>query len=207
MIDLYTVKTANGQRASIVLEEAGLAYDVHMLDLTKGAHQAPAFLKINPLGMGPAITDRDGPDGKPIHVFETLAICTYIAEKTGKFLPAAGVARVEAQKWATMVAADLGPSFAGVFYMGISPPEPVPYGVDLFQGRAKRFLKAMDDRLAQNEFLAGSVYTIADILAYPSATTSAPRVPGGIDDFANIQRWVSTVGARPAVKKGMAASA
>ncbi|NQV81588.1 MAG: glutathione S-transferase N-terminal domain-containing protein [Alphaproteobacteria bacterium] len=207
MIDLYTVKTANGQRASIMLEESGLPYEVHLLDLTKGAHQAPAFLKVNPLGMGPAITDPDGPDGQPIHVFETLAICTYLAEKTGNFLPKAGAARVDAQTWATMVVADLGPSFAGVFYMGISPPEPVPYGVDFFQSRAKRFLKAMDERLAQNEYLAGTDYTIADILAYPSATTSAPRVPGGIDDFANIQRWVSAVGARPAVKKGMAVSA
>lgn len=207
MIDLYTVKTANGQRASIMLEELGLPYETHLIDLTKGEHLNPAFLKINPLGMGPAITDCDGPDGKPIHVFETMAICTYLAEKTGKFLPKSGVARVEAQKWATMVAADLGPASAGIFYMGISPKEPIAYGVELFQGRLKRFYKAMDDHLADNEYLAGGDYTIADILAYPSATTSATRLPGGIAEFKNLQRWIDVLGARPAVKKGMAVSA
>jgi len=207
MIDLYTVKTANGQRASIMLEEVGLPYEVHLIDLPKGEHLSPEFLKINPLGMGPAITDREGPGGAPINVFETMAICTYLAEKTGRLLPASGVTRVEAQKWATMAVADLAPSSAGIFFMGMSPPEPITAGVEIFQTRLKRFYKAMDDRLADNDYLAGGDYTIADVLAYPGATTSAARVDGGISDYPNLQRWVDTLGARPAVQKGMAVSA
>ncbi len=201
MIDLYTVKTANGQRASIMLEEVELPYEVHLIDLKKGEHVAPDFLKINPLGMGPAITDREGPDGAPIHVFETMAICTYLAEKTGKLLPASGRTRVEAQKWATMAVADLAPSSAGIFFMGMGPPEPITAGVEIFQTRLKRFFKAMDD------YLAGGTYTIADVLAYPGATTSATRVEGGISEYKHLQRWVDLVGAREAVKKGMAVSA
>lgn len=207
MIDLYTVATANGQRASIMLEEVGLPYEVHVVDFASGGHQAPEFLAINPLGMAPAIVDRDGPDGQPINVFETLAICYYLADKTGKLLAPDGRARAEAHKWAVMVAADLGPVFSGQFYFKVAAKPPVDYGVELFEGRAHRYLKVMDQQLGQTEYLAGDDYTIADVMAYPSATTSAARLDDGIGAYTNLARWIETVGARGAVKKGMAVPA
>jgi GST-like protein len=207
MIDLYTVPTANGQRASVMLEEVGLPYNVHVIDMVSGGHAAAEFLAINPLGMAPAMVDHDGPDGQAATLFETLAICYYLAEKTGQLMPKDGIARVEAHKWAVMVAADLGPAFAGQYYFKVAAQPPVPFGVDLYETRATRFLKAMDDRLADNEFLAGDAYTIADVMAYPSATSSASRMDDGIAAFSNVVRWVDTVGARPAVQKGMAVPA
>jgi len=207
MIDLYTVPTANGQRASIMLEEVELPYNVHVIDFASAGHQAPDFLAINPLGMAPALIDQDGPDGQAVNLFETLAICYYLAEKTGQLMPQGGVARVEAHKWAVMVAADLGPAFAGQYYFKVQAQPPQPYGVELYETRAKRFLKAMDDRLADTEFLAGDTYTIADVMAYPSATSSAGRMDEGIAEFSNVVRWVDTVGNRTAVQKGMAVPA
>ena len=207
MIDLYTVPTANGQRASIMLEEVELPYNVHVIDFASAGHQAPDFLAINPLGMAPALIDQDGPDGQAVNLFETLAICYYLAEKTGQLMPQGGVARVEAHKWAVMVAADLGPAFAGQYYFKVQAQPAQPYGTELYETRAKRFLKAMDDRLADTEFLAGDTYTIADVMAYPSATSSAGRMDEGIAEFSNVVRWVDTVGNRTAVQKGMAVPA
>lgn len=207
MIDLYTVATANGQRASIMLEEVGLPYNVHVIDFAKAEHLTPHFLAINPLGMAPAMIDPVGPGGEVINLFETLAICYYLAEKTGKLMPTAGVARVEAHKWAVTVAANIGPAFAGQYYFKVQAETPVTYGVDLYETRSKRFLKAMDDRLEGNEFLAGTTYTIADVMAYPSAATSGARLDDGIEAFSNVLRWVNSVGKRPAVKKGMAVPA
>jgi len=207
MIDLYTVPTANGQRASVMLEEVDLPYNVHVIDFASAGHLAADFLAINPLGMAPAMIDHDGPDGETVNLFETLAICYYLAEKTGKLMPKGGVARVEAHKWAVMVAANLGPAFAGQFYFKVQATPPVDYGVDLYETRSKRFLKAMDDRLASNEFLAGDTYTIADVMAYPSAATSGARLDGGMAPYSNITRWTDTVGNRAAVKKGMAVPA
>jgi len=207
MIDLYTVATANGQRASIMLEEVGLPYNVHVIDFAKAEHLTPHFLAINPLGMAPAMIDPVGPGGEVINLFETLAICYYLAEKTGKLMPTAGVARVEAHKWAVTVAANIGPAFAGQYYFKVQAETPVTYGVDLYETRSKRFLKAMDDRLASNEFLAGDTYTIADVMAYPSAATSGARLDGGMAPYSNITRWTDTVGNRAAVKKGMAVPA
>ena len=207
MIDLYTVPTANGQRASVMLEEVGLPYNVHVIDFGSAGHLAPDFLAINPLGMAPAMIDHDGPGGESVNLFETLAICYYLAEKTGKLMPADGVARVEAHKWAVTVAANLGPAFAGQYYFKVQAETPVAYGVDLYETRSKRFLKAMDDRLAGNEFLAGDTYTIADVMAYPSAATSGARLDDGIAAFSNVVRWADSVGNRPAVTKGMAVPA
>jgi len=180
---------------------------VHVIDFASAGHLAADFLAINPLGMAPAMIDNDGPDGKTVNLFETLAICYYLAEKTGKLMPASGVARVEVHKWAVMVAANLGPSFAGQFYFKVQATPPIDYAVDLYETRSKRFLKAMDDQLADNEFLAGDAYTIADVMAYPSATTSGARLDSGIAAFSNVMRWVDSVGSRPAVKKGMAVPA
>jgi len=105
------------------------------------------------------------------------------------------------------VAANIGPAFAGQYYFKVQAETPVAYGVDLYETRSKRFLKALDDRLAGNEFLAGNTYTIADVMAYPSAATSGARLDDGIAAFSNVVRWVNSVGKRPAVKKGMAVPA
>jgi len=203
VIDLYTVPTANGQRASIMLEELALPYTVHVIDFKTKQHLSREFLAINPCGMAPAIVDREGPGGKPYAVFETMAIAFYLAEKTGKLMPKDLGARAEVYKWSAMVIADLASAFAGQFYFKIAAPEKNPYAIDLMEGRAKRFLAVLDQRLAASPFIAGQDYTVADVLTYPSATSSASRLDEGIKAFPNLQRWVDKVGLRPAVQRGM----
>ena len=207
MIDLHTIPTANGQRGSVVLEEVGLPYNVHAIDFTSAEHLAPDFLAINPLGMAPAMIDHDGSGGESVNLFETLAICYCLAEKIGKLMLANRVARVEAHKWAVTVAANSGPAFAGQYYFKLQAETPVACGVGLYETRSKRFLRAMDGRLAENEFLAGDTFTIADVMAYPSAATSGARLDDGIAAFSNVVRWANSLGNRPAVKKGMAVPA
>lgn len=206
MIDLYTVATSNGQRASILLEEFGLPYTVHKVNLPGGDHLKPEFLAINPNGMGPVIVDRDGPGGKPLTVFECGAIALYLAEKTGRLMPADLAGRAEVYKWLSVVIANLAPAFAGQYFTKIAAKEKVQSAIDIFEGRAMRFLKVLDQRLAEAPYLAGASLTIADLVAYPSATTSVQRLPGGIPGLTHLQRWVATMAARPGVQKGMAVS-
>lgn len=206
MIDLYTVATSNGQRASILLEELALPYAVHKLNLPAGDHLKPDFLAINPNGMAPVIVDRDAPGGKPVTVFECAAIGLYLAEKTGKLMPKDLAGRADVYKWLSVVVSNLGPAFTGQFLTKFSAKEKVPSVIDIFEGRAARFLKVLDQRLGEAKYLAGNEISIADLIAYPSATTSVQRLPDSVNGLKNLQRWVAELGARPAVQKGMAVS-
>jgi GST-like protein len=203
VIDLHTVPTANGQRASIMLEEVGLPYTVHVIDFKKQQHLSKEFLAINPCGMAPAIVDRDGPGGRPYAVFETMAIAYYLAEKTGKLMPKDLRARSEVYKWSAVVIADIAAAFSGQFYFKVAAPDKNAYAINLWEGRAKRFLGVLDRVLGDQPFVAGSDYTVADVLAYPTATSSAARLDDNIKEFPNLRRWVDKVGARPAVQRGM----
>ena len=205
MIDLYTWSTPNGRRAPIMLEECGLAYAPHYLELAKHEHKTEEMKKINWDQRIPVIVDPEGPDGKPIAVSESCAILLYLAEKTGKLLPKSGAARVEAQKWLFFAATNVGPAATQHFWLptksklkgGLPPVEPF---VDLFNDELKRLYGAMDGRLGEAEYLAGD-YSIADIAAYVWVWR---RYQQKIDlaAYPNLNRWFMAVNARPAVQKG-----
>ncbi len=203
MIDLYSVPTANGQRVHIILEETGLSYQPHLVDLYGGKHLEPDYLAKNPFGRVPAIVDNDGPNGEPLTVFEGHAILYYLAEKAGKFYPDDLGIRAQIHTWMSAVSSNLGPALSAQFWFTTMAPERSDMAIERYVSEAHRGLRALDVQLKDRDFLAGDTYTIADILAYPVAATSAARLNGGLELYLNILRWSKTIGARDAVKRGM----
>lgn len=203
MIDFYTWGTPNGKKVSILLEELGLPYTVHPIDITQGEQFTPAFLAINPNNKIPAIVDHDGPGGKPISVFESGAILIYLAEKTGSaLLPASGAARYEALQWLMWQMGGVGPIFGQVHHFLRFAKEDVPYAKQRFSEEQARLYGVMDKRLASNPYLAGGGFTIADIATYPWVARHEWH-PITIADYPNVKRWYDMVGLRPGVKAGM----
>lgn len=202
MIELHTTATANGYKASIMLEEVGLPYTVVDYDLVKGEHMKPGYLAINPVGRVPTIIDRDA-DGGPVSVYGTPAILLYLAERTGKLLPRAAAERAKAYEWLGIVSSDLAPAYSGQFVFNVIAPEKQPWAIDFYDKLCLRLLAPMEARLGAAPFLAGQAYSIADVIAYPVAAVSMKRFPGGLDAHPNIARWAAEVGARPAVQRGM----
>ncbi len=203
MIDLYTWGTPNGRKASVMLEECGLKYDVHKIDIGKGDQFKPEFLAVNPNGKIPAIVDRDGPDGKPIPVFESGAILIYLAEKTGKFLPADPRQRYAALQWLMFQMGGVGPMFGQAHHFIRFAPEKVPYGIERYSKETRRLYGVMDKRLGEAKYLAGDFYSIADIATYPWVARHEYHEVN-LADFPNVKRWYDAISARPAVVKGMA---
>lgn len=199
MIDLYTAGTGNGRRPALMLEECGLAYTVHKLDLSKGEGRTPDYLKINPVGAIPAIVDHDGPGGKPVTLAQSGAILMYLADKTGKFLPADLAARAPHLQWLMFALTDIAPSSSAVFYASRLDDKTAQ---GAFEDRLLGQFAHADKRLGEAEFLAGS-YGIADMALYPVVDGRKALIEkkGGM---ANLLRWAAAVGARPAVQKGMA---
>ena len=202
MIDLYTFGTPNGRKASIMLEEVGLPYTVHKVDITKDEQFDPAFLAINPNNKIPAIVDQDGPGGQPFALFESGAILIYLAEKTGKLLPADPRGRATAIQWLMFQMGGFGPMLGQAHHFNRFAPEQVPYAIKRFTDEANRLYGVLDKRLGESEFVAGD-YSIADVALYPWVTRWEWQ---GIDldAYPNVKRWMATVGARPAVQRGMA---
>lgn len=206
MIDLYTWTTPNGRKVSIMLEELGLAYTAHRIDIGKGDQFKPEFLAINPNSKIPAIVDSDGPDGKPLALFESGAILIYLAEKHGKFLPAQGRERYLVMQWLMFQMGGVGPMFGQTHHFFRAAPEQVPYAMERYHKETKRLYGVMDKELAQRSYLAGNDYTIADIATYPwVARFEWHKVD--LNEFSNVKRWFDTIGARPAVPRGMAVPA
>jgi glutathione S-transferase len=199
MIDLYTWTTPNGRKVSIALEEMGLSYEVHPIDLKSGAQKQPAFLAINPNGRIPAIVDRD--EGG-FAVFESGAILIYLAEKSGKLLPQEKRARSIVLQWLMWQMGGLGPMHgqANVFVRYF--PEKIPSVIARYQTETMRLLRVMDTRLADHEYLAGD-YSIADIACWPWVMQ---HDWAGLDisDLPHLNRWLATIGQRPAVQRGAA---
>ncbi|MDD9924269.1 MAG: glutathione binding-like protein [Rhodospirillaceae bacterium] len=184
-----------------MLEEVGLPYTEHAINISKGDQFEPEFLKISPNNRIPAIVDPDGPDGSPISVFETGAILIYLGEKTGKFIPTDARKRVAAMEWLMWQMGGFGPMLGQAHhFLGLDTE--VPYGSERYVKESHRLYGVMDRRLADNEYLAGDEYSIADIACYPWAHRH-PRHKVDISQFENVQRWYDAVGARPAVQKGM----
>jgi len=203
MIDLYTWGTPNGKKASIMLEELGLDYTVHPIDITKGDQFTPEFLAINPNNKIPAIVDSEGPDGTPITVFESGAILMYLAEKTGSdLLPLSGPARYATLEWLMLQMGGVGPMFGQVHHFVQFAKEDVPYAKARYSEEMLRLYGVLDKRLGAHPYLAGEQYSIADIATYPWVSRHAWH-PMELSDYPNVQRWYDMLGLREAVKRGM----
>jgi GSH-dependent disulfide-bond oxidoreductase len=202
MIELYTWGTPNGRKASVMLEEIGLPYNVHAINIGKGEQFAPDYIAINPNSKIPTIVDTEGPGGKPLSVFESGAILIYLAEKTGKLLATEPRARMAALEWLMFQMGGVGPMFGQAHHFLRQAPEPITYAIDRYVKETKRLYGVMDKALGRNPYLAGD-YSIADIATYPwVGRHSWHRVE--LPEFPNVERWFKAISARPAVERGMA---
>ena len=200
-IDLYYWPTPNGWKITIMLEECGLPYTVIPVDISKGDQFKPEFLAISPNNRMPAIVDHRGPGGKPISVFESGAILQYLGRKTGRFYPAAERDRVEIEQWLFWQMANLGPKAGEANHFRNYAAEKLAYAIERFGNEMNRIYGVMNRRLADREFLAGR-YSIADIACVGWASR-AERHGHDLSGFAHVRRWLATVLARPAVKRGL----
>ena len=204
MIELYTAQSSNGQRAAIVLEECGLPYRVHKLDLMKGEQRTAEFLKINPAGAIPVIVDPEGPGGAPITLAQSGAIAIYAAEKTGKVLPKDPVRRALALQWLMFGVTDVMGASMTVFFETVLLPEKTPANLKFCEERLVRFFRVADARLAGREWLADEL-SIADFALYPLCAVRKPYIDGA-GDMPTLARWMATIGAREAVERALRAT-
>jgi GST-like protein len=202
MIDLYSWATPNGHKVHIMLEECGLAYTVHPVDIGSGAQFAPTFLKISPNNRIPAIIDRQGPGGKPLPLCESGAILLYLAEKTGSFLAPGGLARYATMQWLMFQMSSIGPIFGQAFHFRNDAPQTIDYAINRFTNEARRLYAVMDRQLGETPYLAGDAYTIADIAVWPW-THSIAKQGHDPKDYVNVTRWFETIRARAAVQRGV----
>jgi len=200
-IDLYYWPTPNGWKITIMLEECGLPYTVVPVDISRGEQFTPEFLAISPNNRMPAIVDHHGPGGKPISVFESGAILQYLGRKTGRLYPAAERDRVEVEQWLFWQMANLGPKAGEANHFRNYAAEKLAYAIERFGNEMNRIYGVMNRRLADREFLAGR-YSIADIACVGWASR-AERHGHDLSEFAHVRRWLATVLARPAVKRGL----
>ena len=207
MIDLYTFGTPNGRKASIMLEEIGLPYRVHVIDIGKGDQFDSAFVAINPNSKIPAIVDPDGPDGQPMTIFESGAILIYLAEKTSSPLwPTAARTRYTVLQWLMFQVGGVGPMFGQANHFLKFAKVEDPYGKERYHTETKRLYGVLDRRLADGPYLAGDAYSIADVATFPwTARHDFHQVD--LDDYRNVRRWYDAIAARPAVARGMAVPA
>lgn len=198
-MDLYTLGTPNGQKISIALEELGLPYTVHKIDISKGDQFKPEYLKINPNSKIPALVDGG-------HVlFESVAILIYLAEKTGKLLPKDPIGRYQTLAWTIFQTAGVGPMFGQYGHFSVYAKEKIPYAIERYQKEAKRLMGVMDKQLSSNSYLAGGEYTIADIATWPWIHGYQVFYKSVIDEaeFPNLVRWYREIEKRPAVQAGL----
>jgi GST-like protein len=201
MIQLYTWGTPNGKKVSIMVEELGIPYEVHPVNLQQNEQLKPEYLAINPNNKIPAIIDTEGPDGKPLKLFESGAILMYLAEKSGKLLPEDIRKRYEVIQWLMFQMGGVGPMFGQANYF-FRAQEKVPQAIDRFHKEALRLYGVLDKQLGQLEFLAAD-YSIADIATYPWVWRHDMHQVK-LEEFPNVKRWYDAISARPAVQRGMA---
>jgi len=210
-IDLYYWPTPNGWKISIALEEMGLPYELHLVNISKGEQFEPDFLKIAPNNRMPAIVDHDGPDGQPISIFESGAILQYLARKTGKFCGPTERDRVAVDQWLMWQMGGVGPMAGQAHHFlsyapSMDPPNDLPYAKDRYRNETARLYGVLDRQLADNEFVAGDFFSIADMAIWPWASLWE-RQEQTLDDKPNMKRWLEAVGERPGVQKGRALAA
>ncbi|SAL37892.1 glutathione S-transferase domain-containing protein [Caballeronia terrestris] len=202
MIDVYSWATPNGHKIHIMLEETGLEYSVHAVDIGAGDQFTPDFLAISPNNKIPAIIDNAGPEGRPLALFESGAILIYLAEKTGKFLPSDPVGRYETIQWLMFQMGGIGPMLGQTHHFRNYAPEKIEYAINRYSNEARRLYGVMDKQLGVTKYLAGDEYTIADIATFPW-TRSWENQGIVLDEFPNVKRWFDAIAARPAVKRGV----
>jgi GST-like protein len=205
MIDLYTWTTPNGYKIHIMLEECGLAYAVHPVDIVNGDQFKAEFLAIAPNNKLPAIVDSEGPEGRPFSVFESGAILIYLAEKTGQFMPPADQpeARSRVHQWLMFQMANVGPMLGQAHHFRAYTTERIQYGYDRYTNETARLYGVIDKRLGESPFLAGDDYSIADIATFPWIRSHEMQGQD-LADYPNLKRWYDGIDARPAVQRGLA---
>lgn len=201
MIDLYSWKTSNGKKASIMLEECALEYNIHLINIGQDDQFTPEYLAINPNGKIPAIIDQDGPGGQPYTVIESGAILMYLAEKTGKFMPTEMAARYEVIQWLMFQMGGIGPIFGQVHHFKRAAKEQVPYAINRYYTECRRLYGVLDKRLEGREYLAGDL-SIADFATLPWVFRFDWQEID-LADFPNVNRWYDGLMARPALARGM----
>ncbi len=202
MIELYTWATPNGRKVSIMLEECGLPYRVHRIDITKGEQFTPAFVAVSPYSKIPALADPEGPDGRPMALMESGAILLYLAGKTGRFLPADLRCRYEALQWLMFQMGGVGPMFGQAHHFLRFAPEQVPYAIERYKKETARLYGVLERRLAEHAYLADE-YSVADIATYPWVARHEWHQVD-LAAYPAVARWFETIGDRPAVRRGMA---
>ena len=202
MIDLYAAGTSNGMRARIALEECGLKYNWHPIDLAKGEHKTPQYLALNPMGQIPVIVDNEGPGGQKVTLAQSSAIMVYCAEKSGKFIPKDAAKR--AAMWEAYMSAstDITPGF-GSINACIRAKDPAPYAAagDMFKQRLKSYFKVWDDFLAKRKYAAGEEFTIADLSLYAGYWRTKGALPELVEGMPNLARWGNELAARPGIQR------
>ena len=203
MIDVYTWPTPNGHKVHIMLEETGLPYRVHPVDIGMGDQFKPEFLKISPNNKIPAIVDSDGPDGKPLSMFESGAILVYLASKTGRRLPEKLRDKWSTLQWLMFQMGSIGPMLGQAHHFRAYAPEKIQYAMDRYVNEANRLYGVLDRRLAESPYIACGEYTIADIAIMPWLRSHQKQ---GVDmgRYPNVKRWFDAINERPAVRRGLA---
>jgi GST-like protein len=202
MIDVYSWPTPNGHKIHIMMEECGLPYRAIPVNIREGEQFKPEFLKISPNNRIPAITDPEGPDGKPISLFESGAILVYLAAKTGKFMPATDRAKYKVLEWLMFQMSGVGPMLGQNHHFRLYAPEKIPYAIDRYTNEAKRLYGVIDRRLAQSAYLGGEDYSIADIATFPWLRTWE-RQGIVLAEYPHLKPWFEKIADRPAVQRGV----
>jgi GST-like protein len=202
MIEVYSWPTPNGHKVHIMLEECGLAYRVHPVDIGAGDQFAPDFLAISPNNKIPAITDTDGPDGAPISLFESGAILLYLAGKTGKLLPGDVRGKYEVLQWLMFQMGGVGPMLGQAHHFRIYAPEKIDYAIDRYTNEARRLYSVINKRLAHSTYLGGHDYSITDVAVFPWLRSWKNQ---GVEmgDYPHLRGWFDEIAKRPAVQRGV----
>ncbi len=202
MIDVFSWPTPNGHKIHIMLEECGLPYRAIPVNIGAGDQFKPEFLAISPNNKIPAITDPDGPDGRPISLFESGAILVYLAAKTGRFLPAGDREKYEVLQWLMFQMGGVGPMLGQAHHFRIYAPEKIEYAVNRYSNEAKRLYGVIDKRLSHSPWLGGREYSIADIATFPWLRSWENQ---GIvlADYPHLKAWFDRIAERPAVQRGV----
>lgn len=202
MIDVFSWPTPNGHKVHIMLEECGLPYRAIPVDIGAGDQFKPQFLAISPNNKIPAITDPDGPGGRPISLFESGAILVYLAAKTGRFLPAGDREKYEVLQWLMFQIGGVGPMLGQAHHFRIYAPEKIEYAIDRYTNEAKRLYGVVDKRLSQSPWLGGREYSIADIATFPWLR-SWENQGVVLADYPHLKAWFERIAERPAVQRGV----
>ena len=202
MIDLYAAGTSNGMRARIALEECGLPYTLHPIDLTKGEQKTPQFLALNPHGQIPVIVDNDGPGGKKVTLSQSTAILLYAAEKSGKFMPKDPAARPAVLQALMSASTDITPTLGSIIAVIRSKEPHAPTAQD-FKDRLKGYFKVWDGALGAQKYAGGAEVSVADLSLCAGYLRAKGAVPEVVEGFPNLTRWADEMTARPAVQRAI----